>query len=236
MFLFSFESKTGNILFLFPNRTTFLMFLEKKWLDKPNPETLTGWKFENFFFFFPPSNQAFFKEKKKTIGIGTFYGDVLFGLDFLNKWFWAKRKGIREYITLRRTNQITKIASVFKVGVVNVKIIIWLMWQGAVGPLGRSGSPGLPGQPVMHKLICSFFFSVVSFCFQLKKAIYHFVASLISIRMPQMIRGCRKLDFSASNISNFDHGACGHVACVLFPSFAKYKTCSYLLICKLYLY
>ena len=79
-------------------------------------------------------------------------------------------------------------------------------------------------------------FSVVSFCFQLKKAIYHFVASLISIRMPQMIRGCRKLDFSASNISNFDHGACGHVACVLFPSFAKYKTCSYLLMCKLYLY
>ena len=104
-----------------------------------------------FFFFFPPSNQAFFKEKKKTIGIGTFYGDVLFGLDFLNKWFWAKRKGIREYITLRRTNRITKIASVFKVGVVNVKIIIWLMWQGAVGPLGRSGSPGLPGQPVMQK-------------------------------------------------------------------------------------
>ena len=51
-----------------------------------------------------------------------------------------------------------------------------------------------------------------------------------------MIRGCRKLDFSASNISNFDHGACGHVACVLVPSLAKYKTCSYLLICKLYLY
>ena len=130
----------------------FFMFLEKNWLDKPNPETLAGWKFEYFFFFFfPPSNQAFFKEKKKTIGIGTFYGDVLFGLDFLNKWFWAKRKGIREYITLRRTNQITKIASVFEVGVVNVKIIIWLMWQGAVGPLGRSGSPGLPGQPVMQK-------------------------------------------------------------------------------------
>ena len=130
----------------------FFMFLEKNWLDKPNPETQAGWKFEYFFFFFfPPSNQAFFKEKKKTIGIGTFYGDVPFGLDFLNKWFWAKRKGIREYITLRRTNRITKIASVFKVGVVNVKIIIWLMWQGAVGPLGRSGSPGLPGQPVMQK-------------------------------------------------------------------------------------
>lgn len=51
-----------------------------------------------------------------------------------------------------------------------------------------------------------------------------------------MIRGCRKLDFSASNISNFDHGACGHVACVLVPSLAKYKTCSYLLMCKFYLY
>ena len=130
----------------------FFMFLEKNWLDKPNPETQAGWKFEYFFFFFfLRATKPFFKEKKNTIGIGTFYGDVLFGLDFLNKWFWAKRKGIREYITLRRTNRITKIASVFKVGVVNVKIIIWLMWQGAVGPLGRSGSPGLPGQPVMQK-------------------------------------------------------------------------------------
>lgn len=112
----------------------------------------TSWlKIWIFLFFFRRATKPFLRRKKKTIGIGTFYGDVLFGLDFLNKWFWAKRKGIREYITMRRTNRITKIASVFKVGVVNMKIIIWLMWQGAVGPLGRSGSPGLPGQPVMHK-------------------------------------------------------------------------------------
>lgn len=150
-FCFLLSPRLEMFCFSFPTELLFFMFLEKNWLDKPNPETLAGWKFEYFFFFFRRATKPFLRRKKKTIGIGTFYGDVLFGLDFLNKWFWAKRKGIREYITMRRTNRITKIASVFKVGVVNVKIIIWLMWQGAVGPLGRSGSPGLPGQPVMHK-------------------------------------------------------------------------------------
>lgn len=151
-FCFLLSPRLEMFCFSFPTELLFYVFGKELIRQTKSRDTswLKIWIFL-FFFFFPPSNQAFFKEKKKTIGIGTFYGDVLFGLDFLNKWFWAKRKGIREYITLRRTNQITKIASVFKVGVVNVKIIIWLMWQGAVGPLGRSGSPGLPGQPVMQK-------------------------------------------------------------------------------------
>lgn len=151
-FCFLLSPRLEMFCFSFPTELLFYVFGKELIRQTKSRDTswLKIWIFL-FFFFFPPSNQAFFKEKKKTIGIGTFYGDVLFGLDFLNKWFWAKRKGIREYITLRRTNRITKIASVFKVGVVNVKIIIWLMWQGAVGPLGRSGSPGLPGQPVMQK-------------------------------------------------------------------------------------
>lgn len=151
IFCFLLSPRLEMFCFSFPTELFFLCFGKEMIRQTKSRDTswLKIWIF--LFFFFPPSNQAFFKEKKKTIGIGTFYGDVLFGLDFLNKWFWAKRKGIREYITMRRTNRITKIASVFKVGVVNVKIIIWLMWQGAVGPLGRSGSPGLPGQPVMHK-------------------------------------------------------------------------------------
>ena len=122
MFLFSFEFKTGNVLFLFPNWTTFLVFLERKWLDKPNPETLAGWKFEYFFFFFfRRATKPFLRRKKRRLELEHFM--EMFFLDWIS-WisdFEPKEKGFastsqcEEPIGLPRSPVFSK--------------WVWLMWK-----------------------------------------------------------------------------------------------------------
>lgn len=101
----------------------FFMFLEKNWLDKPNPETLAGWKFEYFFFFFffRRATKPFLRRKKRRLELEHFM--EMFFLDWIS-WisdFEPKEKGFasishcEEPIGLPRSPVFSK--------------WVWLMWK-----------------------------------------------------------------------------------------------------------